>query len=112
MIKKGLSQEQCKIADICFAFNNRDMLLLLKKRNKALCKTDFVKAKEIEDKLTMMKDQHYEDLIIPNQFYCTFMYGEAQQKMLEMKKIRIMDQQVKLRDTKSPDDIIWYNRGV
>ena len=112
LVRNGLSEEDSKIADICFAFNNREMLLLLQERNEALCKTDFVKANEIEDKLTVMKDEHYDQMIVPNQFYCTFMYGEAQQKILEMKRIRILDQNIKLRDTKSPDDIIWYNRGV
>jgi len=77
LLKQGLSREQCKVADICFAFNNRPMLLLLKERNEALCKTKFDKARELEEKLTVMKDEKYEELIIPNQFYCTFQWGEA-----------------------------------
>ena len=112
LIKQGLTREQCKIADICFAFNNRAMLIELRKRQKALLKAKFDKASEIEDKLTALKDEHYEKLIMPNQFYCTFQWGEAQQKALEVGKIKIGDKNVKIRETKSPEDIIWQNRGV
>ena len=29
-----------------------------------------------------------------------------------MKKLRIGEQNIRMRETKSPGDIIWYNRGV
>jgi len=44
----GLSPEKSKVADICFAFNNREMLLLLKKRYEYLCKARFDKAEAVE----------------------------------------------------------------
>lgn len=68
----GLSLEKSKVADICFAFNNREMLLLLKKRSEYLGKARFDKAEEVENQLTALKNEKYEELIIPNTFFCTF----------------------------------------
>ena len=51
------------------------MLKLLQKRNKVLGKAKFDAAKQIEDELTNLKNERYEELVIPNQFYCTFQEG-------------------------------------
>ena len=41
--RKGLKKEDCKVADLSFAFDNREMLHLLKKRYKFLQKAQFEK---------------------------------------------------------------------
>ena len=48
--------EKFKIADISFAFNNREMLILLEKRNKYLSKADFNEVKKVEQQLTALKN--------------------------------------------------------
>ena len=55
-----------KIADIVFAFNNQEMLLLLKKRYKYLCEAEFEKAEKIESQLTEIKNSKLQDIIVPN----------------------------------------------
>ena len=66
------------MADIAFAFNNRKMLMLLCKRYKYMRDANFEKAQQVENKLTELKNTHYDQLIVPNTFYCTFMEGIGQ----------------------------------
>lgn len=70
--KCGLSFEESKVADIVFAFNNRRMLELLIKRGKYLNNANMEKAEKVEKQMTKLKDEKYEELIIPNSFFCTF----------------------------------------
>ena len=51
------------------------MLKLLQKRYKFLCKAQFDEAGKVEDKLTALKNEDYDELIVPNTYYCTFMEG-------------------------------------
>ena len=67
-----------------FAFNNREMLILLNKRYKYLCAAKFDKAEKIEAKLTEIKNEKFNDLVIPITFYCTFMQGVGQQAALKI----------------------------
>ena len=53
------------------------MLILLHKRYKYLCNARFDKAEEIEAKMTELKNEKYDELIVPNYFWCTFMEGKA-----------------------------------
>lgn len=41
LMARGLTREQSQVADVAFAFNNRQMLHLLKKRYEYLCKAKF-----------------------------------------------------------------------
>ena len=59
------------------------MLLLLKQRYDLLCKAKFDDVVEIERKLTEVKNENFEQLIVPNTFYCTFLEGKGQQAALE-----------------------------
>ena len=45
-----------KVADIVFAFNNREMLKLLKERYDCLCKCNYEEARKVEEELTKLKD--------------------------------------------------------
>ena len=72
-----LSREHSKVADIVFAFNNRKMLVLLNKRYKYLCSAKFEKAEKIEAELTRVKNEEYDDLVVPNYYFCTFKEGIA-----------------------------------
>ena len=44
-----LDRAQSRVADIAFAFDNREMLVLLKKRYEYLCKAKFEKAERVEE---------------------------------------------------------------
>ena len=73
-----LSKKDTQVADIVFAFDNSVMLRLLKKRYEYLCKAKFDKAEAIEERMTTLKNDKYEQIIVPNTFFCTFMEGEGQ----------------------------------
>lgn len=88
------------------------MLRLLKKRYKYLCKAKFEKAEAIEKELTLIKNEKYEQLIVPNTFFCTFMEGEGKYAALENNKMDFDGIKVTIRECKNPSDIIWLNRGV
>lgn len=51
------------------------MLKRLTKRYDYLCKAKFDEAREVEEDLTRIKNEHYADITVPNSFYCTFMEG-------------------------------------
>lgn len=40
----------------------------------------------MERRLTTIKNEKYDELIVPNTYYCTFMEGVGQQTALEVKK--------------------------
>ena len=73
MAEQGLSQEQSRVADIVFAFNNREMLKLLMKRGKYLSNANMDKAEAVEKEMTILKNQKFDELIVPNHFFCTFL---------------------------------------
>ena len=89
------------------------MLELLKKRYKYLRDANFEKAAKVEDRLTDLKEKEYENLTIPNTFFCTFMEGEASRKARSMKEIEC-DEGYKLNivRAKNPSNILWLNMGV
>ena len=89
------------------------MLSLLKERYNYLCKARFDDAKKIEEKLTAHKDQHYDELIIPNAFFCTFMEGKGMVTALKLGKIDCGDdQEIKVSQARNPSDTLWLNMGV
>jgi len=55
--QEGVSPLDSRVADMTFAFNNREMLKLLKQRYEYLCHAKFDKAEAIESKLTYMKNE-------------------------------------------------------
>ena len=67
-----LSADQTKIVDMRFVFSNKDMLLLLKKRAKALRKSNLNKVHKYESKIDTLKRKKFDDLRTPNKFFCTF----------------------------------------
>lgn len=89
------------------------MLVLLAQRNKYLSKTDFENVKKVEKKMTRIKKDKYDELIVPNTFYCTFMHGEGQQRAIECGKIKLGNKHtINFKPSKSPSDILWLNRGI
>ena len=86
---------------------------MLEQRNKYLSKTEFENVKKVEKKMTQIKKDKYEELIVPNTFYCTFMHGEGQQRAIECGKIKFASKHtIDFKPSKSPSDILWLNRGI
>ena len=68
--------------------------------------------------MTQLKNLHYDNLVVPNTFWCTFMEGKAAEKAKELKEIRFNKVKPKfwhsipIREAHSPSDIDLLNRGV
>jgi len=68
--------------------------------------------------MTVFKNSCYEDLIVPNTFWCTFMHAEAKQQAIELQKFKFSDsdpkirEKIKIKEPKAPSDIKWLNQGV
>lgn len=107
-----LPREKSEIADIVFSFNNREIISLLKKRYKYLCKAQFDKAEEIENKMTKIKDEKFDELVTPNNFWCTFKEGEGQQGALKLQKIDCDGHTIKIQAAQNPSNLMWSNHGV
>ena len=69
------------------------MIKLLKKRSNMLRKRDFESTSQIEKKMTKLKDDKFDELIVPNTFWMTFMHVEAKRKALENPKIKFDNDQ-------------------
>lgn len=66
----------------------------------------------IEDQMTILKNEKFEDFIVPNTFYCTFMEGNGRHRALELGSIQIDEHVIELQPAKGPSDTLWLNRGV
>ena len=89
------------------------MLKLLSKRAKYLSKTKLRKASQVEQKLTQIKNEEFEEMVTPIYFYCTFMEAEGVQEATHRGKLRFMrDYSIDLQSARSPSDLLWYNRDV
>ena len=71
-----------KVANIEYSFNNTKMVIFLKKRHKLLKKGKFKDAEKIEEKMTKFKNDYFDELNVPNTFWCTFMDAESKRKIL------------------------------
>ena len=75
LAREGASEDEIAkygVADLVFAFNNGEMLKLLIKRASHLNGGKFKKAKKVEQELTRIKNESFQELIQPIYFYCTF----------------------------------------
>ena len=57
--------------------------------------------------MTTLKNDKYEEFIIPNYFYCTFMEGEGQYSALKNETMDFDGHKVLIKESKNPSDIIW-----
>ena len=112
LMESGLSEEQSKVADLTFAFDNGSMINLLKYRAKAIHKAKFDIVSKLENKLTRLKNQDFEKLNVPNTFYCTFANVAARKSALNLERIDFYGEKLKVKEAPNPSDIIWENREV
>lgn len=101
-----------KVANIEYSFNNTPMVLFLKKRHQLLKKGKFKDAEKIEEKMTKFKNDHFDELNVPNNFWCTFMDAESKRKVLASPKFTCDNgHSLTVKQAKNPSDSIWENRG-
>ena len=112
LMESGLSEEQSKVADLTFSFDNGNMINLLQYRAKAIHNAKFDIVSKIENKMTRLKNQDFEKLNVPNTFYCTFANVAARKSALNLERIDFYGERLKVKEALNPSDIIWENREV
>lgn len=109
----GLSEDMSKVADLQLAFDNADLLRLLELRANHLKAANFVKAEAIENELTRLKNEHFDEYMRPNTFYVTFKYEDTLVKAItDLKDFEFCKERISLKRAKEPTNIIWENRDV
>ena len=73
----------------------------------------FDEAEVIEKELTKLKDEKFEQLIVPNSFYCSFEKDSALHLMLQKKDaFTFLETEIPVKQPSEPTNIIWENREV
>ena len=85
---------------------------LLEKRANFLMAGKFEKANEMEVKMTELKNDKYDELTTPKNFFCTFHYEQAYQQALFTNTMMFEGEETKIDQATEPSDIVWENRHV
>ena len=85
---------------------------LLEKRAIALKKADFKEAEKIEQQMTKVKNDNFEEIVRPRIVYVTFMHEEGHDALEAMGKITFMDEDMEFRQAKQPSNFHWENIQV
>ena len=118
-----------KIADIVFAFNNAELIKLLKERGQHIMFQRFDQMREVEAKISKLKDENYQDLTRPVCAFITFEEEDAYLLALdfahdheedhghdhehEKPKLKpILGHEFKCVAATEPTNIIWENRHL
>jgi hypothetical protein len=113
-----------KVADIVFAFNNADLINLLKLRGNAIMNQKYDKMREIENQITVQKKDNYEKLTRPVCAFITFEEEDAYilaqdfEPSFDIKGKRapssrtFMDTDLYFIEATEPTNIIWENRHL
>ncbi len=113
-----------KIADIVFAFNNADLINLLKLRGNAIMNQKYDKMREIENQITLQKKDHYDHLTRPVCAFVTFEEEDAYilaqdfEPHVDIKGKRMpstrqfLDADLYFIEATEPTNIIWENRHI
>ena len=80
----GMTAEQVEIADVQFGFDNAQLLRMLEQRASLLRSAKIDKADEVEQQMTVYKNENLERLTRPNSAYCTFKNKEAFNRLLSL----------------------------
>jgi hypothetical protein len=117
--------DQIKIAVTTFAFDNADLILLLRERGAAISSDNFDRMREIDQQINQLKDEMLEKLVRPCSVFMTFESEEGLQRALkfdectadpssdqEVKDQRVWlgDKVIEIQPASEPSDIIWENR--
>ena len=114
---QDIDEQEFHVADMTFSFNNKQMLKLLLNRAKYLQSANIDKAKEVEAKMTQLKNEKLEQLVVPTSLFCTFMKvrgkNSATENNFEFKLDASLDKHytIEASRARSPSDILWLNQG-
>ena len=122
---KGVFNESTdiKIANIFFAFNNAELVTLLRKRGEFIVQANETKEKEIDERISALKDAKRDDFVIPVAAFITFKTQEGYERAIRFKgekrfcrkkaaEVEFVDRPLIMKPAPEPTNIIWENRSV
>ena len=112
-----------RIANIFFAFNNAELVSLLRKRGEFIVQANEGKEKEIDERISALKDAKRDDFVIPIAAFITFNSQEGYERAIRFKgekrfcskksaEVEFMDRPLIMKPAPEPTNIIWENRSV
>jgi hypothetical protein len=118
----SINIQQVKIADISFAFNNAEIINLLRERGGFIMRQQYDKMREVEAKITQVKNDKFKELIQPCDAFITFeeedggiIAQEYEPKFNYAGKkepaiAQFMGDDLFMVEATEPTNIIWENR--
>jgi len=115
---KNQDVEEIKVAAINFAFNNKKLMELLRKRGGFITQNNFEKMREVEQEINQLKNEEYETFIRPVTAFITFQDEDGFNRACEHKKRlfgssakhELLYQPMYFSPATEPTNIIWENR--
>lgn len=113
---KGIKIQEVKIADISFAFNNAELINLLRERGGYIAGQSYDEMRKVEAKISALKDEKYENLTKPVDAFITFeeedgsIIGQYFENKQDKVKADFLGSDLILSESTEPTNIIWENR--
>ena len=107
---EGDAPSRTKVADIVFSFDNRKLILALRKRGKAIANNDFNTMRQEDWEIQQLLVE-FEQLTVPTDALITFESDDS--KIFALKndsQTKLLGQEFRFTDASEPTDIIWENR--
>ena len=104
--------QRVNIWNIYFCFDSKEIIELLQERGSALRYGQIMKAKEIDEKLKLVKDKLSNEERIPWSAYVIFEEEEACQRALHApnESIKFMGKSIRFYSASEPSDVLWENK--
>jgi len=114
---------QVKIANITFAFNNAQLIKLLKKRGGVIAEGKFFKLPAIDKEINILKEEDIQSLTKPVSAFITFETQDAFERACEFRCTKTMCGSLKAEHefdgaplyfeaAPEPTNIIWEHRQI
>ena len=118
-------QERVNIAVTTFAFDNAELINLLRERGAAITADDFNRMREIDAQINTLKNEKLAIFVRPCSVFMTFESEEGYQRAnkfdeitesedatpeIKANRIWLGDQEIDIQEASEPSDIIWENR--
>eukprot|EP00347_Sterkiella_histriomuscorum_P002409 403368266 len=121
-VLNNAEDQEIRVTNITFAFNNVDLLKLLSQRGMLVTKALHEKVKVLDQKINQLKDQKRDQLTRPVAAFITFETQEGYERACNIKgkknwkkeivnsKHKFFDDYLCFQEAPEPTNIIWENR--
>ena len=112
----GINIKEVLIADIVFAFDNAEMINLLKTRGGHIMFNRYDESRKVEEEIIKLKDEKWKKLIRPVDAFITFqqedgmIVADSYEHMEKALIPEFLGQTLEFIESTEPTNIIWENR--